>query len=572
MPLTRATFGILRFAIGLAPVAIVAFRAGVYLVQVGNYLSAPGAPVRWPIHSPRGDLILTADSYAFDARQGIIHLAHPRLNGPDGRTLARVNSIDLRVTITSGRLEQVVAVVDGLDANVRREQDGRFEFQGFLPRTKQAPSTMRFDVIVRNARIAFEDRTLAKDESQFVTAPSLHVAGVGDGWTAVVSPTIAGCGVLPLTIDHASNGETLVSAHVKSAQLGDLVRRYGKLLPKDVADLNVGAIAVTGPMTAWLDVKQKPHFRVPIAVNAHKVRWRGYDAAAVVLSGNLTEMGWEGQAKATNDGLTASFTGSARWDKTFTLNGDADATVRDLNAIPGPIRSPIPKPFVALGVKAHGRLLIEGTHQSWDGWVSADSIRYERDHLDKSKIAVRYRDGDLKLDVRQGSTLGYPLRGLVAIDLKKKTVKGIVKTERRRIDAVVKRFGIEGLAGEASAEAKFSGPFDHLQASIALDGSARYHHGERGYDLGDVHASARFNDGSWLIDRAWIDGDHGLLSATGTISRKGMIAIDVVGRGLDPQMIDRRLEGAANMRGQIRATLDNPKFTGLVEAYSLRFD
>ena len=574
MPLHRPIFGLLRLAVGILPVGLIVFRSAAYVSGCLSVLSSPGVPIRWPIKSPKGDLILEADSYSVQLPTGNVILRRPKLTSPDGRLLARLDAVNAKIDWNIGGVQKVQVTLSRMNGLLVRDADGKFELAQYLSSQKSQSKGVPFEIIVRNASIDFVDRSIKGNQRRYLRMPLLKVSGNGGDWVASTALDVERVGVLNLNLQHTSTNEISAALNISAVQVAEISRSYERdsPLPGWFKTITYDRMKLTGPVDAFIGATGDRHWKVPIDLVAENVRWKQFYGRSLAFRGNVTENGLDGTFVAKNPGLTAEFACGLKWGAKLTGEGRTRLSVEDRNSLPAVISDTFSKSILFRNLRADGHLDITIEGPQWTGIASATEAGTTADHVIAPQLELAYAKDRIQFSVKSANVLGISATGIGTLDFKSKRVSADIRTASGSLKGIVDRFKLTGVDAIGAIQASVQGRIDDPQIFVDVKGSANYVAANRQqFDLGEFVASGEYQSQGFRVNQAWIKGPSGLLTASGKLSPKRDLSFEVVGRNIPTTLIQKDLIGTSNLRAIITGTLDEPHALGLAEAYAVTY-
>lgn len=345
------------------PPALIGVTGAAYLYQAADRLFAPGRPVQFRIPTRKGDLIVSAQSYNFDAKRGLLIAIRPHIIEPGGKVLGNAESVFVKDLYQVGKLAMVE--VRRPVIHLRRDDKGGFPQLDLLPDQKGEPSKVGYQVKVFEPIVFFEDPDERGKWSAKATAPEVVIEGQGDRWLARADLAVEGIGRAKVRASRLADQDSepvfkleFSTANLRLTELWEHLRRT-----KDLADIPdaraVQARSLTARGQGWLEfVGKKVTWNTEkLVAHAEGVGYKGELLAQVIdLTGLLGHQGFEGDLKATNGAeLGVDASGKVRWDGP---QPEALAPWKGrlgrIEALPALVRKQIPNELAVNGTEAKG--------------------------------------------------------------------------------------------------------------------------------------------------------------------------------------------------------------------------
>ncbi|MGV3614668.1 MAG: translocation/assembly module TamB domain-containing protein [Fimbriimonas sp.] len=562
----------------LAPPVAFAIWGGSYLLDCVHALEAPGIPVRFGYRSPGGVVTFTASSYVFDWESGSLLLYRPALTNPKGGSLASVDMVKvdgLRTLLGEDKAVRVRA--NGVRAQLVRLPTGKFEIESYLPPKTTREGGVPFEVELTDVAVDLVDTMGTRPYRQPVRTSVVRVAGVGDDWIAGTNVNAPGIGFASVSVQNVADAGLHLSVRARELELAPLVAHLlttKQFRDSDFADLRARSLRVVGPMRLYLPKEKAARIESRLVLRGEDVRFQDYAVDRATFRGVLNEAGIQGVLDAVTGGVRGRFDGSAILEKeAIRAAGIVNVSVAGVRDLPLWARKELPADVGFEDARFNGWLAYgaKGAYRV-SGDARAVRARYGNEVVENADIGVRARPDRVVLNVRNARYGGELATGIVAIDPKGRTLSGAVQASSVDIGVLARRFGFEGLSGEAALAATLGGTFGKPAIEVTARGDATYAQDGRKVPIGKFELDGRFLDGALQVRRGVVRGPLGLLAANGSIGTGGdALGIGIVGRRLDPSLLLPELDGQGNLVAQVGGTLKDPVATGYVEAYNVRY-
>ena len=165
-----------RATILTVPAGLILFRGGIYLIDTGQTLLAPGAGITLDYATPKGLLHISAKTYAVDLRSGLARFEGVKVVGPDGKTTlvsigrAQITGLELGGMDLVGDLHPTVVLTDPFLV-VSRGPKGDIDLIDYLPPSDGKPSTTPFEVQIVRGRLEIHDHAAKGEPTHLVRMP-----------------------------------------------------------------------------------------------------------------------------------------------------------------------------------------------------------------------------------------------------------------------------------------------------------------------------------------------------------------------------------------------------------------
>jgi hypothetical protein len=575
----RAWTGLIRTATVLAPLGILLFWGGSYLLACAEYLANPGVPLRIEYRSPAGiDLLITADSYVYDTRDGDLTVVKPRVTAPDGTVLLyadRVDAYDLPVLATERK--RAVITARNAYATIRRKPDGMLDLFDYLPKREGPSGDFPFTVTLDRGRIKFIEETGPQKFVQNISLTEVAVEGVGDRWVASGNATLSNLGDVNLSIQNQPDSGSWFRGSTDRLEVATLFRAFrntleGRRTPV-LRDIDADSLVIKGPFEIFIPSEAGARFQAAVVADATDFRYgREYFAQNLSFDGVVSAEGGQGRLIASNAGLDVDFSGVADWEKELKIDGSLEATAANMAAVPAPIRNQLPRQIAIQGpIGFDGRLGFADAGVVLNGVANGASVTAFDEVIASPVFVVDYSAAGLTLSAQKGSWRGSPFVGSFAIDRKTNRLSGSVNVAKLNLGALADRFNIEGFTGVGAVDVLLAGTTQNPVAYIRSVSSANYKWSPRlpAYP-GRLTLAATLRDDRLVFDQAYMVSTAGSISASGSYNiGSKQLNLVAVGSGIDLERLDPRLEGIGRFRANIGGTLNQPRYQGTAELFGL---
>lgn len=552
----RFFYVLVRVALVLVPLAILGNRAGRYVWDVAKFLLAPGAPVRVEIKTPGGSVAVRADGYGIDPEKGTAWLQGLSVTDPQGVTIAKVNSARAVGLDALRGADQVVRLtLTDVYARVERDKKG-FDFQRYLPKSDNQPSTVPYQVDVVRARATFVDRTGAKPWRREVATDRVRLAGLGDDVAVRTTVRAQGIGTVPLRLQQTSKGIE-VAGDLPDLEVTDLVRRFVDV--PALREVRWRTLTVGGPVRAWLPKDKALAFETSLAVQATGLVYRDYRIESARFDGAVNPKGAVGTAVAREAGARVTFEGSALFEP-LSVGGRLVANVPSRASIPASLRSQIPAEVAFRDAAFQGWIAgsrLEDLEVS--GGLQAGAVVYGNDTVRNVSATLRGDRSRLLVSLPRTVVRGIPLSGVGTLDLQNSRALAAIQTETFDLS----RLPLKGLTGTGKVEASLVGPWRDPTVKFAATAKGGYGR----YAVPELDAAGVWTRRGVVVTRGFARGLGGIAAIRGNVSPTGVLNLQATARSLRLGSIDRRLNGSVSAEARIVGTIRDPKAYGRIETY-----
>ncbi|MCO5296346.1 MAG: translocation/assembly module TamB domain-containing protein [Fimbriimonadaceae bacterium] len=575
----RVLLGLLRLGIFWLPAAVLALWGGAYAYGCLQALAGPAGPVDVELATPGGPLRIQVASYAWNLRADFLSADGVCVTSPEGRPLLVADTLsvrDVRALLSGGGSAKVRA--RGVDALLELGPTGRPVLLDYLPPSTDEPSKQNYTVEVEDVRLTCLGTGTPRPWRAFATIPHLVVDGAGDRWVATGRLDFGADGALEATVRAPSRNAVVVDVETERLELAEFLAYYKDTDDgRSVSGLDqVGArtLRISGP--GWLDLPADGPLRADaqLAVQATGLAYDRYQAQEATFVGHVTHLGAEGTATARENGVDAEWKGAATWENGVEAAGTLVASAPDSGRLPKWASDLLPPEL----------RFQRGRYEGWFGW-DADGVTV-RGTVDAGQVqwadeTIQDVVADLKADtnrlsgrVREANYMGARVGGALDLDLQTRAVKGTFEVEDLSIARAARRLDRKDWSGTVSASALVGGSLDAPTADLRVRGKVRYDRPNADpLSLGNLLASARWEEGRLSVTQASLVGAVGVLSAEGEWTEKeGELRFEVFGSGFDLSALSPGLDGTGAMSATIVGTTADPRASGRLELYGVGLD
>jgi len=563
----------------VGPLSLIAYRASAYVREVFHTLEDPGIPVELKYRSQTGDVItLRAEHYVVSLKDKFVRIDHPQVLDTRGTIVADLRYLEARNVNYRNLGDQVIHVRgSGLNVRVTRLSSGQLDLTNFLPEKKGPPSTIPFDVTLTHINATFVDEMGPRKWSQTVTTPEVRVTGLGDDWIASTTVSLKGIGTFPVDVEKVTGFGIQAKTTTRGAELAPVWEHLSQTPPfvgTDYADARADSIRINGPIRVFIPEGSDSKGPPPVAetrlnVTAQGVRWKQYAADNANFTGLVTGAGASGKLDATLGANRLYFGGSAVWTKGLQASGETRVESPQPDALPAWLKKQIPANVNYQNALFSGWVSYRSsTDYRASGQVRATSLSVQNEQVQNLTTSVSYSPGKLTANVRQATYTGKPVSGAFTLNTNDRSLSGVVQSKNFDLSIIADRFKVKGLSGKGEVLAALGGTVAKPTIDISSQGTAAFVQGSRKLS-GRYDISGSYANNAVKVSRALLRGDFGLISASGAIGEKGDLGIKVIGRDLNPSLIDSRVSGQANLTAKVTGTASKPEVKGYIEAYNI---
>lgn len=575
----RAWSGLIRFATLLAPVAILLFWGGSYLLACAEYLANPGVPLRMSYKSPGGNLLITADSYVLNTKNGDLTVVKPRVVDPSGSVLFYADRIEaLGLPLLGNETRRAVVTVRNAYATVLRKPDGNLDLFDYLPKQEGPSGNFPFAINLNKGKIKFVETTGSKRWVQNLDVFNILVDGVGDRWLGSGNATLENVGDLSLSIQNQPDAGIWIRGKTDRLEIAEVFRAFretsdGKQTP-ELQDIDANSLVLMGPFEVFLPSKSPARLQATLVVEAEGFRYgKDYRADRVRYEGVVSADGAQGRVEASENGLAADFEGFINWRDALEIDGQLNAKAPSVASLPSMVRTQVPKNVAVKGPLAYAGRLAYRENPGWrlNGNVNAGSITAYQESISAPSVDVDYSDNRLALVAKKGSWRGAPIEGTVALDSKSQALTGSLKLSGINLTSLAQRFNIDRFSGSGDLDVLLTGTTSKPVAFIRAESQGSYSiNPQLPTNSGRFSLAATLKDNRIRFDQAYIVTPAGSVSASGTYNLSNQaVNMVAVGSGIDLDRVDPGLEGIGRFKANIGGTLSKPKYTGTAELFGL---
>ncbi|MBC8064932.1 MAG: hypothetical protein H7Y17_08890, partial [Chlorobia bacterium] len=576
----RAWSGMIRLATLLAPVGILLFWGGSYLLACAEFLANPGVPLRFKYKSPSGELLVTASSYVLNTKNGDLKVIQPKVVNPQGLVLFYADRIDaVGLPLLSNETRRAVVHVKNAFATVQRKPDGALDLFDYLPKQEGPSGTFPFSVSIDRGQIKFVESTGKIRFVQNLSLTDFKVDGVGDRWLGSGQATLDKVGDLALSIQNQPDAGFWVRGQTDKLQLAELFRVFRQtregLKTPELQRIETRSLIVRGPFEIFIPSKAGARLQTELVAEAKDFRYTSeIQADFAKFDGVVSADGVRGKLTASRPGTTAEFDGTAKWSEAFALDGNLKANVDQIASLPKALRDEIPKQVSVRGpISFHGRLAF-GESSGWrvNGAALAASVSGFDEVVTTPSVDLDYSKERFAIVAKSGTWRGSPIDGSVAVDNTGRGLSGTLRLANLDIGGLAKRFNVKGVTGKGKADVLLAGTVEKPVAFIRADSQGQYSWDPKARpNTGRFTLAATLKDNRIRFDQAYLVTPAGSIAANGTYDLgSDRLSLRAIGSGIDLDRVDPQFEGIGRFSASIGGTLSKPSYEGNAELFGFK--
>ncbi len=544
-----------------------------YLSSCLLFLTAPGLPFQLKYKSPGGELTLIGDAYAFDYRHGRLSLVEPHVLDPNGTEVARVNR--LTVSGLAYPLSRIDVRGDRVIGSITRLATGKLDFQSYLPPSQGPPSTLPFAITFNEGVVLVRDLSGKRPFVRQINGSEIDVRGIGERWLASANLDISQTGSARATVQHLPDKGYLVRASTTSLSLASLFEHL-KTTPEGhyfgaLKQLNVDQLVVKGPAAIFIPTKAPFQVELQLDAVGDGIRYEKYRIDHAVFKGRVSESGAAGKLIARRGALHADFLGSTAWDHGFSVGGQLSATAPSRASLPSYLSQYIPASIVFSGGRLKGWLSY-GAKSGFgldSRFIGSSATAYDQ-RFEQPDLDLYVDQSRVRIGINKAVWAGTPVEGAAQIGLKGNQLVGEFKAANANLSTLARRFGANGLTGQADASILVGGTTTKPTILAQASGTA-------GYPVNGKKITANFRAAANLVNdeldlqRATARTDAGYFRAVGKIYLKGSkLHLKLEGNGVNLAMLQDKLAGTVSGSGVLDGTFSDPRFHGRAIALGVK--
>ncbi len=574
----RGTWRLIRLVVFWAPLTVLALWGGSYFYACAMALASPGKPLSLPLKTKGGEVLLRARSFSFDLGRGVLSARGASLLDPQGEPIGEADRLFLALPPDTGGTSRSVDVrVQGARLRVRRGANGRIRLLDYLPVADEEEVGRPVSVLVEGLELELED---AAGESPFrdvLHVRSLTFDGVGSIWSARLDVRRSGAAESSVVaVRRGARASLLVDVEARGMDLAPALR-WLRSAPEArgvslLDDLTAGSVTATGTFRGRFEEGREPEFWGRATWTGASVTYlKDYRAQSVAGSAEFDRAGIRGSARAESGGAKAEWSGSVRWDPDVRSAGSVSARFETLRDLPIAARKSIPAELGLAGCAFDGSLAFdEARGFRIQGLLAGAAARWKDETVAGPAARIALGRERLVAHLEKGAWRGRPVQGWIEVRMDSETLKGRIGVEGLDLHSLSAELGVERISGTGALGIGVEGAWRNPRVTFQGDGGLFVRIGDREpVDLGKFDVGGAWRDGRIAVDRLVLQGDPGVLTATGTVdpSRSRVdLRLRLTGVGLGA--LHESLEGIGS--GELAATgaLDDPQVSGRVELYS----
>lgn len=541
-------------------------------------LEAPGVPIEFSFETNAGNLTFSADAYSLSPQRGALHVVRPQLRDQSGRVIAKLDTMEATNLRWLGGANQVIKIHgSGLEGQLVRRKDGRFDFQSYFSPGKSSKGSVPFDISIDRATVQFTDQTGTHPWTCSIRAPHTTVAGIGQDWVANTTMNLSQVGEVSTRIQSISGEGLLVTGRTQSVQVASVAQHFaaGLKLPKfdSIGSASCSSLVAKGPFQVFVPVGKRPEFVASLDAQATNLTYKGFSAKNASFSGRVTTDGAAGSLSLSEGATSATFQGAASWMRDSQVGGTLIVNAPNIQTLPTWAKSFIPKRSEFQGGAFRGWLTIHSASQyHLSGDVEAQSATFQDQHVDRARIGLEVQPDRVVLDVRNALLGNQPINGIVTIDPRTKAIIGSATARSIDLAASGPLLGVNEVAGQASLSLLIDGTMQDPGIEFVTRGQGiatvlKSHT----FSLGQFEVAGRYAKKSLSLSRGVFNTPEGLVVAQGSLGSTGNLGVQLTGRGVLLAAYDPRLSGEANLSAKITGTIKDPVVRGRVEGYDVTY-
>lgn len=561
--------------LALGPFCIILLWGMAYLLSCYETLSGQGGALEYKLETPGGRVTARTESWYLDAQAGFAQAVRVTLRDPDGQLLASANKVKINGLRYNDFKRNNAIDVRGEDvfAMLRRDKEGAFDIQRYVPETPPSDVAKPIRVVIRNLKVKFVDDSGPKRWSRFVTAPTVTADVLGARWKASTLLSSSPLGPIPVEVAASPAGiridtraDSDITEIVKQLQVGSEGRAY-----PDFAKLEFDRISATGPISVFVPSDGAVRLLTSLSGTVRGFRFEDYSAEVASFAGTLDEGGGTGKLEAQDGGVLAEFEGSVAWKDGLQGRGSVTAKANS--------KADIPKWIAALPEEANfsqgsfaGEVAWRESKFGVQGRLLASQVTYGREALLKPSLGIAATDAGANLTLEQGSVLGFPIQAALSVNQNSKALTGWVRGLATNTRALTRRFGTNWLEGSGQVTALVSGTASDPAVVAFVQGSAAVRTTERRVANGPYRARVTYENDILNVRRFAYEGDQGDLSGIASWNVKtDKINGVLFGGGFPLAAVSSQLKGNGIVSATFSGTSKALVGRGKLEAYAIEF-
>lgn len=517
-------------------------------------------------------MVLTADSFSYNARRGTLLVINPVLKGPNG-LIASAKKIDA-TGLLIGRTEEVPILVNLRESDLvlRRGTSGRFEFEDFLPKTPGPKSQVPFSVHLEGAKLKLIDQTGPTAWTEDVTIKHAVVDGVGQSWLANGDASIDGIGSATASVQNVPDQGLYIKGRSTGLDLAPALRdfrmaREGAKI-EWLKHLSVESVRASGPFALTVPANSALSLSLDATLHGTGIGYDQYRFSDATFEGHIGETGMAGRGTASTPGLSGFYNGTFRWQNGVTLGAQVALKSPSVAESPPWLKTLIPKDIALRGANYLGWIAYDSPHGIvMDGDLVAQSGTAYGEPLDRVAMQLHADSNLVRLGQMQALWHGSPVQGSLEIGLKDRRLAGAFESPRVDLRQLATRFKRGGLSGSANAKVLIDGTTQDPRADFQANGNARYQDKVHG----NFELAGSYKGRVLTVTRGIAHTQGGTLVMDGRVAADESVHMRVEAVDLDINPFFPEAGGSGNFRGKVSGTLSHPRVAGVAEAYALTY-
>lgn len=562
-----------RGAVAWIPTLVLLVLGGLYIFSCLEALAAPGTGIRYVYASRSGSITLQTETYAIDLVRHRVDATGITLKSSNGELLASADAA--HVDIRDGTM---LVDLRGANATIVRRKDGSLSAFDLLPPDKPGEPPPTFSIKLDEINVNFRDETAQPAVSQLARLTGLAVDAHA-GQTVVSGDLRVGTsGVTRLTGSIGPKEDFLVRFSTDSLNIAPLrpllTRFYDQKQAGKYASWSAESLVFQG----WGSVGRTG--KRPIAGQAEgSIQGRQVSLADTVRNASVSARAkFRGstmtlEASVTEANRSATASGFIDWSAGPARSaGLFSASAKDSKVLWPELRQLLPKELTATGLAMQGSFGYDGKVFSVNGPLTADLVGYQSETFKKVKSHLAVNSTDMSLNVDQATWRDAVVKGWLSLGLSSQALKGHFATVSPGGEKVVLGPPESRAVLLGRAAVVIEGTTTKPLIAIDSSGTGLLQRKNVGIlDLGEFQARLRWSGSEATIDRAFLRGPSGVVTATGSIdTTRGLLAVDIEGGGIDISAFAPQLSGGAYVNGKLTGTFEKPTFLGQAQAYNVK--
>lgn len=554
----------------LLPLCMLTFCAA-YAFACFERLRAPGEPVKFTYESAEGRLVVVrAESYAIDVESRTIRIYRARLDDAAGEAMLKAEAIRFVYKDTG-----IDLYLSGVRGRIERLPDGKYSFEEFLPKRREAEGETPFRAFARDVRLVYVDATEVPRLPLEVSTPRLKIEGVGSRLVGSCRLTIAGVGTFPIRLGVDPSGVTseALLARADLAPLLPHARRWlDRALVDDYSPADARMLLASGPIEIAV-----PRRGATLLGGRLDLQAEGLIFTDLVREGRgrvvaqFSADGADIEGSIDERDRRIEFDGAVVFGDRWSLVGETRASALSLPRLWAPLRKMLPTDVRFTAARWDGRIAWSSARFEASGELSAKSMTWQGETLQGSTWRLGFDGSRLTATTRSVRWAGIEFAAGIRYDLQQEKLSGWARADRTDLGALARRFEAEGLDGTMSLQAVLTGTPSKPMVNLAAQGQAIYREPDQPPRyLGMFDARGRLDATRISLERFALTGSGGAVNGYASMTLDGkQLDGRVYGGGINLKEIHPDLQGTAFFEAMIGGSRSNPLVTGRTEAYGL---